>query len=31
MPVPLAVLLNTAVYDHAPELTRALSAADSDG
>lgn len=25
--VPLAVLLNTAVYDHAPELTRALSAA----
>jgi peptidoglycan/xylan/chitin deacetylase (PgdA/CDA1 family) len=25
--VPLAVLLNTAVYDHAPELTGALSAA----
>jgi peptidoglycan/xylan/chitin deacetylase (PgdA/CDA1 family) len=25
--VPLAVLLNAAVYDHAPELTRALSAA----
>lgn len=25
--VPLAVLLNTAVYDHAPALTRALSAA----
>lgn len=23
--VPLAVLLNTAVYDHAPDLTRALS------
>ena len=25
--VPLAVLLNTAVYDHAPDLTQALSAA----
>jgi len=25
--VPLAVLLNTAVYDHAPDLMRALSAA----
>jgi peptidoglycan/xylan/chitin deacetylase (PgdA/CDA1 family) len=25
--IPLAVLLNTAVYDHAPDLTQALSAA----